>query len=65
MVYEVKPRRPIGKRLLKCNASKVFNNLPRNITLQETHGEFKNEFYNYKLDSYKKSTLNFDPTMFS
>ena len=65
MVYEVKPRRPIGKRLLKCNASKVFNNLPRNITLQETHGEFKNEFYNYKLDSYKKNTLNFDPTMFS
>ena len=28
---------------------------------QETHGEFKNEFYNFVLSSYKESTLNFDP----
>ena len=36
---------------LKSNASKVWNSLPRNMILQETHGEFKNEFYNFKLSS--------------
>ena len=64
LVYEVKPRHPIGGRLLKSNASKVWNRLPKNIILQETHGEFKNEFYNFKLSSYKESTLNFAPNMY-
>ena len=64
MVYEVKPRRPIARRLMKCNASKDWNNLPRDITLQPTHGEFKSKFYDYKLESYKDSTLNFAPNMF-
>ena len=31
--------------------------------LQETHGEFKDEFYNFILSSYK-STLNFAPNMY-
>ena len=64
LVYEVKPRHPIGGRLLKSNASKVWNSLPRNVILQETHGEFKNEFYGFKMSSYKKSTLNFAPNMY-
>ena len=64
MVYEVKPRLPIARRLLKCNASKDWNNLPRDVTLQPTHGEFKSKFYEYKLDSYKDSSLNFAPNMF-
>ena len=63
-VYEVRPRRPIGDRLLKCNASKKWNQLPKSITLLDTHGEFKNEFYNLKLSSYGDSTLNFAPNMY-
>ena len=62
-VYEVKPHDPIGGRLLKSNASKVWNSLPRNVNLQETHGEFKNEFYGFKMSSYKNSTLKFAPNM--
>ena len=58
-VYEVKPRKPIGNRLLKCNASKQWSSLPKHIILQNTHGEFKSEFYNLKLSSYKDSTLTF------
>ena len=64
LVYEIKPRRPIGRRLLKRNASNEWNKLPKNVILQETHGEFKNEFYKAKLSSYKESTLNFAPNMF-
>ena len=64
LVYEVKPRKPIGNRLLKCNASKQWNNLPKNIILRNTHGEFKSEFYNFKLSSYKDSTLNFASNMY-
>ena len=63
-IYEVKPRRPIGNRLLKCNASRDWNRLPTKVTHQPTHGEFKNEFYNFKLRSYTDSTLNFAPNMF-
>ena len=58
------PRRPIGRRLLKCNASNEWNKLPKNVILQETHGEFKNEFYKSKLSSHKESTLIFAPNMF-
>ena len=29
LVYEVKPRHPIGGRLLKSNASQVWNRLPK------------------------------------
>ena len=64
LVYEIKLRRLIGRRLLKCNASNEWNKLPKNVILQETHGEFKNEFYKSKLSSYKESTLNFAPNMF-
>ena len=64
LIYEVKPRRPIGNRLLKCNPSKKGNELPKTITLLNTHGEFKNEFYDFKLSSYKDSSLNFSPKMY-
>ena len=64
LVYEIKHRRPIGRRLLKCNASNEWNKLPKNVILQETHGAFKNEFYKSKLSSYKESTFNFAPNMF-
>ena len=33
-IYEVKPRRPIGNRLLKCNASRGWNRLPTKVTQQ-------------------------------
>ena len=58
-VYFATTRRAIGKRLLKCNASQYFNTLPTNITSQETHGEFKKEFFQFILSSYKPSLLNF------
>ena len=38
IIYEIKPRRPIGNRLLKCNATKIWNNLPKIVTQQNTHG---------------------------
>ena len=63
-IYEVKPRHPIGNRLLVCNASRDWNSLPTNLTQQPTHGEYKNDFYNSKLPSYTDSTLNFAPNMF-
>ena len=53
LIYEVKARRPIGNRLLKCSASKKWNNLPKTITLLDTHSEFKSEFYDLKLSSYE------------
>ena len=63
LVYEVKPRRHIANRQLKCMASKEFNSLPKDVTQKLTHGEFKNEFYDFKLRSYKESTLNFASNM--
>ena len=41
MIYEIKPRRVIARRLLKRNAIKELNNLPHSITHQKTHSEFK------------------------
>ena len=64
MLYEIKPRRAIAGRLMKCNATKYWNSLPQSITYQKTHGEFKNEFYNFKISSYRDSSLNFAPIMF-
>ena len=40
-VYKVKPRRPIGQRLIKCKASKYWNDLPIDITLQQSHVNLK------------------------
>ena len=51
MAYEVKLRRQIGRHPLKCNASNKWNKLPKNLILQETLGESKNEFYKSKLNS--------------
>ena len=62
-IYEVKPRHPMGNPFLKCNATKIWNNFPQIGTQQNTHGEFKNEFYDFKIKSYKDSTLNFAPTI--
>ena len=63
MIYEVEPTRPIANLLLKCNSTKVCNNLPQIITQQNIHGELNYEFYNFKIKSYKDSTLNFAPTI--
>ena len=62
--HGIKPRRTIAGRLMKCNATKYWNSLPQSITYQKTHGEFKNEFYNFKISSYRDSSLNFAPIMF-
>ena len=35
------------------------------VTHQKTHGELENEFYNFKINSYSNSLLNFAPTMFA
>ena len=58
-VYCVKPRRGIGKRQLKCNASKYYNDMPSEVKSQESHGEFKKEFFNFILNSYETSLVNF------
>ena len=36
----------------------------KDVDPTRTHEEFKNEFYNFKVSSYKESTLNFAPKMF-
>ena len=64
LIYEVKARRPIGNRLLKCSASKKWNNLPNIVTLANTHTEFKSEFYHLKLSSYEDSSLNIATNMY-
>ena len=56
-------RRHIANRQSICMASKEFNSLPKDVTQKLTHGEFKNEFYDFKLRSYKESTLNFASNM--
>ena len=41
-----------------------FNGLPKDVTQKLTHGELKNEFYDFKMRSHKESTLNFASNMF-
>ena len=43
--------------------TKIWNNLPQIVTQQNTLGEFKDEFYNFKIKSYKDSTWNLAPTI--
>ena len=38
--------------------------LPKDVTQKLTNGEFKNEFYDFKMRSYKESTLNFASNMY-
>ena len=58
-----KTRRQIANRQLKYMAFKEFNSLPKDITQKLTHGEFKKEFYDFELRSYKESSLNFASSM--
>ena len=51
------------KKLIACKISKA-NLIPHDITVQPSHGEFKTEFFDFKLSSYKESDLNFAPNMF-
>ena len=50
---------------LKGNATKYLNDLQQSIIHQKTHGEFIKEFYNFKINSHKDSSLNSAPTMFA
>ena len=63
-VYSKREKKPIGKRQLKCQPSQTWNNYPEYIRSTETHGQFKTAFYEWKLESYTSSTLNFAPNMF-
>ena len=63
-VYSKRDKKPIGKRQLKCQPSQTWNNYPEYIRSTETHGQFKTAFYEWKLESYTSSTLNFAPNMF-
>ena len=63
MIYEVKPRRPIGNRFFKCNTTKVWINLSKIVTQQNNHGEFKLNFTISKPNPTKDSTFTFAPTM--
>ena len=63
-VYSKNEKRAIGRRQLKCQPSKTWNNYPNYIKSTETHSQFKTAFYEWKLDGYSSSTLNFAPNMF-
>ena len=63
-VYSKKENKAIGKRQLKCQPSKTWNSYPIYIKTTETHSQFKTAFYEWKLDGYTSSTLNFAPNMF-
>lgn len=63
-VYSKKENKAIGKRQLKCQPSKTWNSYPTYIKTTETHSQFKTAFYEWKLDGYTSSTLNFAPNMF-
>ena len=63
-VYSKNEKRAIGRRQLKCQPSKTWNNYPNYIKSTETRSQFKTAFYEWKLDGYSSSTLNFAPNMF-
>ena len=63
-IYHKKEKIAIGKRQLKCQPSLQWNMYPNYIKSTETHSEFKTAFYEWKLEGYSESTLNFAPNMF-
>ena len=63
-VYNKIENRAIGKRQLKCEPSKTWNSYRIYIKTTKTHSQFKTAFYEWKLDGYTSSTLNFAPNMF-
>ena len=63
-VYSKREKKPIGKRQLKCHPSQNWNNYPEYLRTTETHSQFKKAFYEWKLEGYSSSTLNFAPSMF-
>ena len=63
-VYSKREKKPIGKRQLKCQPSQTWNNYPEYIRSTETHDQFKTAFYEWKLEIYTSSTLNFAPNIF-
>ena len=54
----------IRKRQLKFQPSETLNSYPIYIKTAQTHSQFKTAFYEWKLDGYSNSTLNFAPNMF-
>ena len=63
-VYSQKEKNSIGKRQLKCQPSNTWNKYPSYIKTTETHSQFKTAFYEWKLESYNESSLNFAPNMY-
>ena len=63
-IYSKKANKSIGKRQIKCQTSQTWNNYPDYIKSTQTHSQFKTAFYEWKLDGYDESTLNFAPNMF-
>ena len=62
-IYSKREKRPIGKRQIKCKPSQNWNNYPEYIRLTQTHSQFKTAFFEWKLESYCNSTLNFAQNM--
>ena len=62
-IYSKKAKKSIGKRQLKCQPSQIWNKYPNYIKDTETHSEFKLAFFEWKLESYASSTLNFAQNM--
>ena len=63
-VYSKNENRAIGKRQLKCQPSKTWNSYPIYMKTTQTHSQFKTAFYEWKLDGYSSTTLNFAPNIF-
>ena len=60
-VYSRKENRAFGKQQLKCQPSKTWNSYSIYMKTTQTHSQFKIAFYEWKLDEYTSSTLNFAP----
>ena len=62
-IYSKREKKAIGKRQLKCQPSQTWNKYPEYIKCTETHSQFKSAFFEWKLESYCDSTLNFAKNM--
>ena len=63
-IYSKKENKSIGKRQLKCQPSQTWNKYPSYMKDTQTHSQFKTAFYEWKIEGYADSTLNFAPNMF-
>ena len=63
-IYSKQEKKSIGKRQLKCLPSRTWNKYPDYMKFTKTHSQFKTAFFEWKLESYGNSTLNFGQNMF-